>query len=324
VSGAAVVALEFQRLQPVLFHAGMTWTPGSGEAAQVLMPGGGRLSLRPFCPIATLADHSRRARAAALATQNAATLTGMADERAGLAHFLAVIAPGVAQWDSKGGFAPACPAGALGPEWRSYGAQLPSPAFPSPSLLIFGRFWLLLARPAQGAAPRSFAVSVGNDLLESDGRFRAVRDISLEWARSADRASRPSPRTPARPEAVPGFVEALRELRATGAVSRGDLLLFGGAPPLLGHVLPGAAGRLAIAARLGSPPRTPLSGMCVLRRDGDAARGRWVADTRPVCFGTDPGANEWAAAPSPGVALALLLRYAAVRFAANGRFHEQE
>jgi hypothetical protein len=124
------------------------------------------------------------------------------------------------------------------------------------------------------------------------------------------------------PVDAPGFSQAQRTFRERGLLERGDLLLVAGTPPLLGYVLPDRGRRLAIAAPLTFPVRVPPPAMTVLERDHSV----WRNSDREhgVCLGSAPGDTEWAQAASPAVGLVLFLRFAAVRFAANGRFHERE
>ena len=311
-----IPVLEFQRLQPILFHGEMVWVPGGRDGATLSLPDGGCLPMRPLCPIATVAAHSRRVHAAALAATAAAQTTEKPNERRGLAVFLGAIVPGVERWDSKHGAAACPPTECAEAESPSDSRRLPAPVFPAPSLLVFGRYWRLAA----DGGLAGLRVFVGTETLVSTGEFLTVRELSANWAKSAQDVLRQFvDHGPAVTEAAPEFGEALAELRCRGAVERGDLLYLGGSPPLLAHVLPGAGRQLAIAAELALPARMPAP-MGVFRR----GIGRWERDHRAVCFGPDIATPEWGSAASSGVSLALFLRFAAVRFSANGRFHEQE
>jgi hypothetical protein len=238
-----------------------------------------------------------------------------------VAAFLGVVLPGLARWDAKGAVPPETAELAAGPvALPEVMRLLLEPALPQPSVLIFGRFWLL----APGKNERSLRIEVDGQSLVSTGQYRHVRDISASWAQSSfgllqGECQR---RRLAFPEDAPGLAEAQRAFREQGLVERGDLLLFGGNPPLLGHVLPERGRNLAIAAPFTFPVRVPPSGLAVLERHGS----QWRHSVREngVCLGPAPDVSEWAQASSPAVGLALFLRFAAVRFAANGKFHERE
>jgi hypothetical protein len=322
VSAAPIPPLEFQQLQPVLLREGMAWVPGGDAAgAELVLPAGGRLPLRQFCPVATLADHSRRAQAPALLAQAMAETPLLPAPDQAVAAFLGVVVPGLAQWDAKGAV-PAEP-----PELSGGVAvlpdvvrKLPQPELPQPSVLLFGRYWLL----APGADALRMRVIVEGRSLVSTGQYRNVRDVSASWAGSSLGLLRSEcqRRRLALPEDAPGLAEARRTFGERGLLESGDLLLFAGAPPLLGHVLPDRRKRLAIAAPLAFPVQVPPSGLAVLERHGSG--WRHSARQNGVCMGEAPGPHEWTQASNPAVGLALFLRFAAVRFAANGKFHERE
>jgi hypothetical protein len=187
-------------------------------------------------------------------------------------------------------------------------------------VLIFGRFWML----APGKDAQRLRAEVHGRSLVSTGQYRNVRDISASWAASSFSLLQGEcqRRKLAFPEDGPGLAEAQRAFREQGLVERGDLLLVGGNPPLLGHVLPESGRNLAIAAPFTFPVQVPPSGLSVLERHG--SQWRHSARENGVCLGAAPDVSEWAQASSPAVGLALFLRFAAVRFAANGKFHERE
>jgi hypothetical protein len=322
VSASPIPPLEFQQLQPVLLREGVAWVPGGDAAgAELVLPSGGRLPLRQFCPVATLADHSRRAQAPALLARAMAAVPQAAAPAQTVAAFLGVVVPGLEQWDAKGAVAPD-PAGAAGAvaALPDVVRLLPEPALPEPSVLIFGRYWLL----APGEDAQRLRVVVEGQSLASTGQYRNVRDVSASWADVSLRqlTAECQRRKLAFPEDAPGLAEAQRAFREHGLLERGDLLLVAGTPALLGHVLPDRGRRLAIAAPLTFPVRVPPSGLAVLERHG--AEWRYSARENGVCLGDAPDVTEWAQASSPAVGLALFLRFAAVRFAANGKFHERE
>lgn len=314
--------LEFQQLQPVLLREGMAWVAGgNATGAELVFPSGGRLPLRQFCPVATLAGHSRRAQGPVLLAHAMAAAPQPPAPGQAVAAFLGVVLPGLARWDAKGAV-PQEPARlAAGPvALPEVMRLLPEPALPQPSVLIFGRFWML----APGKDAQRLRAEVHGRSLVSTGQYRNVRDISASWAASSFSLLQGEcqRRKLAFPEDGPGLAEAQRAFREQGLVERGDLLLVGGNPPLLGHVLPESGRNLAIAAPFTFPVQVPPSGLSVLERHG--SQWRHSARENGVCLGAAPDVSEWAQASSPAVGLALFLRFAAVRFAANGKFHERE
>jgi hypothetical protein len=161
VSDVPVPPLEFQQLQPVLLRDGLAWVPGeAAAAAELVLPAGGRLPLRPFCPVTTLADHSRRAKAPVLlAHAMAETPLQPAPDQA-VAAFLGVIVPGLEQWDAKVAVPAGPPEGGIPATLPDVVRLLPRLELPQPSVLLFGRYWLL---------------SEGADVVRSELLWRADR-----------------------------------------------------------------------------------------------------------------------------------------------------
>lgn len=339
MSVASIPSLEFQRLQPVVLLDGVALVPGGpGNGPALLTPGGARLPLRPYCPVATVASHCRRLHSPELlAAATAIDPQAAQDDAHALAAFLDVLAPAFERWTEKcrpadwppAGIAPApaAPAPELPPELAR---AVPDPELPQPSLLVFGRYWLL----APGGGPPKMRVVDKNRTLAVTGRHVAARDLAAQWADTSLTALRTELRRrtkPLLPES-PEFAAALEQFRKAKAVERGDLVLISGRPPLVGHILPDhynvSVGRqcdrsLAVCSPLtppgvAAPDRGALS---ILMRAGAGWKAAPLG--RGLCLGPGPEAAAWANAPRPLASL-LFLRFAAIRFAGNGRFHERD
>jgi len=240
----------------------------------------------------------------------------------GLRHtlevFLAAVVPGLERWDSESASAvTALPPPTPPPECEQLAGE---PALPQPSLLVFGRYWQL----ALGESESHLWVLVGERTLACTGQYRTAKEVAASWIAAASERLREAwqQQRLSWQSRLPGMEESLAELEHGKAIEHGDLVLVNGSPPLLGYVLPERSRNVAICAHLGSPIQVPPSVLAVFERRGD---GAWAMASRAhgVCMGPQPDMSGWTEA-SRAVALALYLRFAAVRFAANGKFHEQD
>jgi hypothetical protein len=156
-------------------------------------------------------------------------------------------------------------------------------------------------------------------VLEAEWRRDVQRHLAEGAERIVEQARRHQPAADRGP--------AADELARNGFVRRGDLVLFDGRPPLLGYVLPThynhvlgrqSRGDLALAAPLQLPPQ--LTPPRLLQR---AAGGRWEPYQPPhgLCLG---GGLPQDRPQTPGLTLAAYLRWAALRLAANGKFHSSD
>jgi hypothetical protein len=324
--------MEFQRMQPVALLAGTAYVPGGGPAA-LISSGGARLAMRPYCPVAAVAEHCRRAQARGiLALALGAEPAGAGDPARAVSIYLNVVVPQFAEWagrDLAQARARPLPEMGAAPAQAELLRAIPAPELPQPSLLVFARFWMLA--PADGGGRLRFVA--GRSTLGVTGRHVTARRLADRWRQEAAGRLAAAMRACRTADLeTPQVREAVEELRSTGAVERGDLLLVAGPQPFIGHILPDHYNRslhaqcrrsMAICAPLdaagsGMPD---VSTLAVYER----GEGGWrrAAPGRGICLGAGPAENDWGGAPRP-VATALFLRFAAFRFAANGRFHEHD
>jgi hypothetical protein len=210
------------------------------------------------------------------------------------------------------------------------GVPPPSWSWPSPSLWVLGRIWML--REVVRRAEAVDRVEWGKAYFELSDEHFAPANLERRWLEEArsylDRATlqlRDRPGTRADSEAVR---TARSELERAGCLVRGDLLLLPGNPPRLGYILPphwncvlGRMSRneLAMTAPLTLPPLLVSPG--VYARGSD---GRWAPYPLPhgLCLGGGLPAER---PDSAGLALLTLLRWSAVRVVANGgMFHASD
>lgn len=333
MSVAPIPPLEFQRLQPVVLLDGMALLPGAESGTALVTPGGARMPLRPYCPITTVSGHCRRAQSPdLLAIATALDPRAARDDAHALAAFLDVLAPAFEHWTAK------CPAAAGPPSEVPPAPELPpdlaravpDPELPQPSLLVFGRYWLL----ASGNDAPKMRVVDGRRTLAVTGRHVAARDLAAQWAEASFAALRAELRRRAQPPLPesPDFAAALAQFRKAKACERGDLVLLSAHAPLIGHILPdhynSSLGRrcdrsLAVCSPLALPgTAAPDRGaLCVFERAGAGWSPAHLE--HGICLGPAPEAAAWAGAPR-SLAPLLFLRFAAIRFAGNGRFHEHD
>lgn len=200
----------------------------------------------------------------------------------------------------------------------------PMPLVPSPSLWLEDRIWRL--RVSDGE-PTGTHIVIGDIALTPQRPFLRVSSLYNEWLNRFDTAIENRIRQDHSSQNI-DVPSARRNLAENGHLRFGDLLLVGGNPPMIGHILPDHFNHtffcqvrrdVAFVAPFTLPPkRGPLS---VYRLDD--RRGWRPADlNRGLCLGPQPpdGLSE-----SPGLALLAYLRWAAIRVAfGNERFHEHD
>jgi hypothetical protein len=206
--------------------------------------------------------------------------------------------------------------------------HLPNPPLLKPSLWVLGRIWILSeVAPVDGHVH----VRCGKITLGPTGDYMPVKTLQTQWLKSmqelvsdaaAQIVQRHVPSTCGRK-----WSKEKEELTGKGFLRFGDLLLIEGTPPMIGHIIPphhnSALGRLtgrdlAITAPLCLPPG--IEGLSIACLD---ASGRWVPAKLPhgLCLGAKP---SWDANQDPGMTLVAYLRWAAIRIAANRKFHQSD
>jgi len=208
--------------------------------------------------------------------------------------------------------------------------DLPPPEILRPSVIFLGRCWRLAPRRRRDGC---WQVERRGECYGLTGDYVTVRALDARRrAEAAEFAARIARELVGRNTTYdsPQWAAARDELARRGCVERDDLLYLPGSPARLGYILPphqnwtfGRRSRrdLAITAALAVPPEPyPCrSTLAVYERTTDG----WRPVTLPngLCWGTDPPRH---AQESPGVGLAALLRWAAVRLAENGAFHSAD
>jgi len=335
---SVVFGPDLTRLQPLILLGGGVYVKTRHEAgpATLVSAFGVRHPLRRLCSVTAMLE---RLHAGNRSQVRQLLLRELARRRAEscsdpFAYFLDYLAPAFRErdWSEERSLVAGEPA--VVPEPPDLSAQveaalanIPVPRLPSPSLVILGRVWLLgSARVAPGRtcviAPEGALALTGEYVtvwtLESDWRARVQSFISSAAARLAEVSH----------DRVPADLRAARgELSRAGCLQVGDLLFLAGTPPLLGHILPPhynrALGRysardLAVAAPLELPPK--VGSLSIWER---TSAGGWTQVGLPhgLCLGPKVSGEI---PDQPGLNLAAHLRWAAVRLAGNGKFHEAD
>jgi hypothetical protein len=337
---SALFGEDLARLQPLVVLDDGVYAKTRGEAgpATLVTAVGVQHPLRRLCSHAALARRHRDANKSALLEllrqqMEHRRASASADP---LGYFLHYLAPAFRERDwgderSPSYAAPPRPVRSdLSVRMAVEIASLPIPVFPCPSLVVLGRAWQLVETTAPECRGRTHVV-VGAGTLGLTGGCRSAWSIESEWLAQANNAialvaGRLAALSDSEPE-WPDLAPERERLASRGSIESGDLLLIAGAPPLLAHVLPShynsTRGRqserdLAVAAPLELPPR--LGSVAVYERARDGRWG-WLSLPNGLCLG--PGAPSMIP-DEPGLNLAAYLRWAAIRLAANGRFHERD
>ncbi len=332
-----------QRLEPLFVRDGEIFVKtrqDHGEATLVTAQGVAH-PLRRLCTARTWQQHMLRLNRPLLREQLAQERAqrSPSGETGALRYFVEYLAPSFQARDWDEGYrdeaAPASAPTQAAPEPGDWAAEIaalvenvPLPEVPSPSFWLFGRVWGLAAR---ATAPTALHVRFGQEILGLTGDYVLAQKLETQWkqrcqALVATLAQRLVDRAQTGP-VPPHLQQALDEIARCGAYEHGDLLFLSGRPPRLGHVLPSHYNRilgrqtnrdLAVVALLQLPPS--ISHPTVYQRN---CAGRWEPCPLPngLCLGGGPPEDR---PTTPGLALAAYLRWAALRIAANGKFHASD
>lgn len=292
--------------------------------------------LRRLCSFKTLIEHSRRLNGPSvrhlLKTEfHRQSAAGCTDA---LRYVVDHLAPSFSErdWNESyqeiaGLHSQSVPPVDLAAEIAGIAEAIPGPDLPSPTLWLLGRAWVLEANPE---ATSSLHVRWGNGvILGLTGAYALASTLARQWenavqgfvARSAAQLADDIQNVPT----GSALQKAREELSRTGFWQSADLLFLPG--PRLGYILRPHYNRilqresirdLAMTAPLELPPRISFPSI-YLRSAG----GRWAPFQPPhgLCLGGDPPSVRPA---DPGLALAAYLRWAALRVAANGKFHASD
>ncbi len=249
-----------------------------------------------------------------------------------LALFIESIAPQFAQWLEKGITGEASIASAVFDDVSARVARtIPAPVFPQPSVLILGRLWFL----KEGDSPSKLFVLADGQKLPVSGDFISTYSLTKQWQEIAiSRLQLEFGRCqPSYGRGSRGFAAALQRFRSLGVHEAEHLLLLAGSPMLLGHILPNhynyllqraSVRDLAVCAPLVTPLTLPrgVGTLRIFRREGRCWHQLSLA--HGTCLGAAPETSGLQQIRDPVLRLAIFLRFAANRFALNGRFHEAE
>jgi hypothetical protein len=201
---------------------------------------------------------------------------------------------------------------------------VPELNLPEPNFGLGGRLWQLT--PAS-RRPRCLQIDMQGETYGLTGQYTTVPMIEERWREQVQAAARQSAMkhlATAR-NIDPAARAAQLEVAARGYFQRGSLLYLPGNPSRLGHVLPDHYNRVLQSKSNGDlaitvPLTLPLhaAGLTMVKRESQG----WRAFSPPhgICLGT------LTAAPlaDPNLRVFAYLRAAAVRLAANGRFHSSD
>lgn len=330
---------DMQRLQPLVLLRDDVYVKTRQEtgSAALVTALGIEHPLRRLCSARTLVEHYHRGNRQKfhqilqeeLEKHNAASCTDP------LAYFLEHLAPAFLERDWNEDYRlTGQPANDttlpdLSAEVSEIVDDFPVPQLPTPSLWVLGRVWLLT-----GTTPTVSGrvyVRFNGTTLSLTGEYMPVRTLESEWRTGvqqyiSDAAVQLAQKTQPGSDST-GLVKAKAGLSRTGFLQVGDLLFIAGQPPRLGHVIPSHYNRtlgrqsardLAVTAPLVLPPT-----ISDLRVYYQQSSGGWKVLQLPygLCLGPGPSGRFQDA---PGLAVAAYLRWAAVRIAGNGRFHESD
>jgi hypothetical protein len=329
--------LPSQCLQPLVLLADGFYAPsreGAGDAELELARGRAH-PLRLLCGSQVLSDRlgqSGTREAERLLREVLPRLRAAAAGTDALSYFVQYLAPAVRARDR--GEEPGGPERPAAPEPADLATAAsaacrgaPPPVLPSPSLWILGRVWRLRPTTEEKSGPR---VRRGTSIFALSGECSSVRSLAAAWQNALGRFVEAAASALLERARRAGETDELRrvreELRRGGYLQEGDLLYFPGPPPLVGHLLPAhynqtlqreSRGDIALVAPLELPPRL------VSRRVLVRTAAGWQPFDPPhgICLGGEPPGEP---PESAGLALVGHLRWAAVRFAANGKFHASD
>ena len=335
------LAADVECLQPLVVIDGALYGVGrGGDAAMTLVSALGiPHPLRPVASARVWREHSARLRH----DEFLRGVVGRISEARGVpdqvAYFLTVLVPRVTARDWGGAAArpvekPAARHLPVPPlDLADLARAAPVPTLPEPAMVASGRVWRL-ARQAGAAAIAGVHVAARGDMWSLTGDYLPVRVIEERWRAAFDEAVGHAARLCLErggDTASFDHAGALDELRRTGAVRRGALLLFGTTPPTIGHLMPrhhnASLGRqvtddvaLATPFHVGSPDAGG-GGLIVM---GRSPQGTWSPLALPsgICLGRSAPARP--AHLEADVAAVAFLRWAAVHIATNGKFHEHD
>jgi hypothetical protein len=327
------------RLDPLVVLAdgvfGLSARPTSGPTLVSAL--GVHHPLRLLMPPRVWQEHTARAtRAEFVRTVGERAARARASSVDLVAHFVEVIVPGARGRDWGDAWSPAPDAGRAAnpappaPDVDLIARRIAAPAPPCPGMWAANRVWRL----APQAEPSGVHVRVGSELLALTGEFVTTAAVIDDWRGAVEQLAESAARAliEAAGQSRRGTVAAaMAELDATGVVQRGPLLLLSGNPLRVGHLMPphfnvsldrDVRGDVALATALIVP--APAAGMGALEVFARTRHGTWERAPLPrgICLGAGVPARP------PGLdrnlAAVAYLRWAAIRIAANGRFHEHD
>lgn len=202
-------------------------------------------------------------------------------------------------------------------------------AWPIPSVLMEGSFWPLRAVNVPG---RGCYVRQGQAVLARTTSQIPVKALETTW-REAVIAGLPKALAAlkAKPASASSaeFARARAELERNGYFQSGDVIFLREFAPLVGHLVP-AHYNLALRRRCDRDlavvvPMTGFPRLLMPRVYVKNGQGRWSNLTllHGLCLGASPHNASWLADLNRIAPLAYL-RWAAVRIAVSGAFHERD
>jgi hypothetical protein len=318
---APLLGMELLRLHPLALVDGGAFAPVDRPTATgILLPSGPRRHLHPICSLATLALQARHRAQPMLVEAAARRRAGSGSESDLLLLFRSVIVPGFARLVHPLADKPFV-TGSVGAE------AIPQPNFPEPALVILGRIWHL----KEAVKPVGLSLFHQGKDYRLTGSYQTVGQLSRRWTTMVVEEISRAIQDPGKIEAAEEEAFALRSFRRNGFIEDGDLVVLR-SDMALGHVVPCHFNQtlnaicdrnLAVFASFGKKDAIPRDDALMV---GVREAGGWrlLGLHRRICLGSRPVEVSGLECIPSDLRLAVFLRFAAFRIAANGRFNEQD
>ena len=325
-----------QRLQPLLLLDGNVLCPtgDNGSAmAWLISSSGAVVPMKRLYAIDEVFERARRASASAIhcAAQAMMRRTAARASQLPTRQFIEELAPLIEDWD----WGPAAlqrisPSAQVpsSPQSRQWQPE-PHIDVPSPSLVVYGRIWLLAGGISNKPA---LQVSVGDSGYYCSGSYMRLATVSRRWDDECTRTAATLASELPRAETIqptPAALLAEHALAARGFLELGDLLLLAGGDGIrIGVILPphrnttvgGWCDRTLAVSLRWDAVATPTGSIGMYCKQADG----WLPYTPPngLCLGRSmPATSDH---HNPLIGQIAFLRAAAFRIAANGRMHERD
>ena len=332
-----------RKVQPVVLFGARAYAlsrTADGAAGFLAGPFDGVKPLRPLCGLRTLNEHARRAGQDAYRQLVLDEAARKSQDQVGdpLVYFLTYLVPAVQRWDRDSLAESPAAAPTDGPtlpdRLEAIIGRFPEPRYPSPSLFLFDRFWLLAPMAVKRGRLR---IELAGETYAMTGQFLTSGQLQAAWqkmvaSRVAAWVDKAVGSSSAAPRCDPAVLHEMhRRLRQDGCLEFGDLVFVAGDPPRVGcilgeHYSHSLSRQCRRDVAITSPLTLPLPERPVLAPDGilEKPSGRWERASLPhgLCLGGAFSPRQ----PFQTRALRWVgeLRWACERVRSTGRFHEAD